>query len=81
MGWHGSALTMGSAIGAPIIGLGLDHGGWAWGFGLAGLVGLAIALPGLVLSRRGRSADEPPTVEEVTARGDAQQATDAPLGI
>ena len=81
MGWHGSALTMGSAIGAPIIGLALDHGGWSWGFGLAGLAGLAIALPGLLLSRRGRSTVEQPTVAEAVALGDAQQATDAPLGI
>lgn len=81
MGWHGSALTLGSAIGAPIIGLGLDHGGWSWGFGLAGAIGLLIALPGLVLSRRGPTVGEPPTVEEAAALGDAQQANDAPLGI
>ncbi|MDH2413465.1 MFS transporter [Nocardioides sp. CER19] len=81
MGWHGSALTLGSAIGAPIIGLGLDHGGWSWGFGLAGLAGLLIALPGLVLHRRGRPSRALPTVEEAAALGDAQQATDAPLGV
>ena len=81
MGWHGSALTLGSAVGAPIIGLGLDHGGWAWGFGLAGVAGLVIALPGLVLSRRGRAATAPPTASEAAALGDAQQASDAPLGI
>jgi MFS family permease len=81
MGWHGSALTLGSAVGAPIIGLGLDHGGWAWGFGLAGLAGLLISVPGLLLSRRGRSAEEPPSVEEATALGEAQQASEAPLGI
>jgi MFS family permease len=81
MGWHGSALTLGSAIGAPLIGLGLDHGGWAWGFGLAGVTGLVIAVPGLFLSRRGRAVEEPPTVEEVAAHAEAQQANEAPLGI
>ncbi|GAA1945197.1 MFS transporter [Nocardioides panacihumi] len=81
MGWHGSALTFGSAVGAPIIGLALDHGGWSWGFALAGLMGLVIALPGLALTRRGRAAAGAPTVEEAVALGDAQQATEAPLGI
>jgi MFS family permease len=81
MGWHGAALTLGSAVGAPIIGLGLDHGGWAWGFGLAGIAGLVIALPGLALSRRGRAAGAQPTLAEAAAQGDAQQASDAPLGI
>lgn len=81
MGWHGSALTLGSAVGAPIIGLALDRGGWSWGFALAGLMGLVIALPGLALTRRGRAAARVPSVEEAVALGDAQQATDAPLGI
>jgi MFS family permease len=91
MGWHGSALTLGSAVGAPIIGLGLDRGGWAWGFGLAGIAGLLISLPGLLLSRRGQavaaaragadgSAAAAPSAEEVAALGEAQQASDAPLG-
>jgi predicted MFS family arabinose efflux permease len=56
MGWHGSALTLGSAAGAPLIGLAIDHGGWQGGFELAGSLGLAIALVGLMvqaLHRRG----------------------------
>lgn len=52
IGWHGSALTLGSAVSAPLVGLGLDHGGWTWGFGIAGGVGLLVALPGLALARR-----------------------------
>lgn len=64
MGWHGAALTFGSALGAPIIGVALDHGGWAWGFALAGLVGLAIALPGLALQRRGATVAALHDVEE-----------------
>ncbi|MFC7496863.1 MULTISPECIES: MFS transporter [unclassified Nocardioides] len=78
MGWHGSALTLGSAIGAPIIGLGLDHGGWAWGFALAGVAGLVIALPGLLISRRGRPVPAP---ADAPMQAEAQQASDAPLGI
>jgi len=79
MGWHGSALTLGSAVGAPIIGLGLDHGGWAWGFALAGIAGLLIALPGVALTRRGRTTAE--VAADATSQSDAQQAADAPLGI
>lgn len=78
MGWHGSALTLGSAAGAPVIGLGLDHGGWTWGFAVAGLLGLLIAVPGVFLTRR-RSAAAAPA--DAAAQGDAQQAADAPLGI
>ena len=32
MGWHGSAMTAGSAVGAPVAGFAIDHGGWQWGF-------------------------------------------------
>ncbi|MFT4264758.1 MAG: MFS transporter [Nocardioides sp.] len=51
MGWHGAALTLGSAAGAPLIGLALDHGGWTAGFAYAGVGGLAVAVLALVVSR------------------------------
>ena len=58
MGWHGSALTLGGAIGAPVVGAAIDHGGWQGGFELAGAVGLASAVLGLaVASRRRRVAE------------------------
>lgn len=58
MGWHGSALTLGGAIGAPLVGAAIDHGGWQSGFGLAGLLGLVSALIGLgVQSRRRRTGE------------------------
>jgi MFS family permease len=58
MGWHGSALTLGSAAGAPLVGLAIDHGGWQGGFELAGVLGLAIAVAGLgVQAVRGRGPD------------------------
>jgi MFS family permease len=44
MGWHGSALTAGSSLGPPVVGMVLDAFGWRAGFLLAGGVGLAIAL-------------------------------------
>ncbi len=53
MGWHGSFLTAGGAIGAPIAGLAIDHfGGAGAGFAVVAAIGLAIALIGLVVSVR-----------------------------
>jgi MFS family permease len=49
MGWHGSALTAGSAAGGPIIGLAIDHSGWSSGFIVAGLGGVLIAIAALAL--------------------------------
>jgi len=43
MGWHGSALTAGSSLGPPVIGIMLDTFGWRAGFLASGTFGLAIA--------------------------------------
>ncbi|MFI5622062.1 MFS transporter [Nocardioides sp. NPDC051685] len=43
MGWHGSAITLGSAIGAPTAGFAIDLIGWEGGFVLGGGLGLLIA--------------------------------------
>jgi predicted MFS family arabinose efflux permease len=59
MGWHGSALTLGSAIGAPIAGLAIDRGGWQAGFLVTAAVGLAVAIAGLAMARRRRPAPVP----------------------
>ena len=55
MGWHGAALTLGSAVGAPLVGVVMDDAGWARGFLYGGVAGLAIALMllGAVARRRG----------------------------
>jgi len=52
MGWHGSALTLGSALGAPVLGRAMDTGGWDLGLLLGGLGGLAMATVALLLHRR-----------------------------
>ncbi|MEP9382659.1 MFS transporter [Nocardioides sp. KR10-350] len=52
MGWHGSALTLGSALGAPVVGRAMDAGGWSSGLLLGGLGGLAIAAVALAAHRR-----------------------------
>jgi predicted MFS family arabinose efflux permease len=46
MGWHGSAMTAGSALGAPVAGLAIDQWGWAGGFVSVSLVGGAVAAVG-----------------------------------
>ena len=61
IGWHGSAMTAGSALGAPVAGLAIDHWGWPGGFISVSLVGLAVAVAGSGASRsyrraRGRAA-------------------------
>jgi predicted MFS family arabinose efflux permease len=58
MGWHGSALTAGSSLGPPVIGIMLDAYGWRAGFLASGVVGLAIAvLVMLVTAGRRRMAN------------------------
>lgn len=44
LGWHGSAMTTGQALGAPLAGFAIDHGGWQWGFVSVSLVGLVAAV-------------------------------------
>ncbi len=53
VGWHGSSMTAGIALGAPLAGFAIDAGGWQWGFVLVSAVGLVIAVVcGLVIGRR-----------------------------
>ncbi|GAB4003264.1 MFS transporter [Nocardioides ultimimeridianus] len=59
MGWHGSAMMLGSAAAGPLIGVALDGGGWRWGFLTAGLIGLGIGLVGLVVTSRATQVAEP----------------------
>jgi MFS family permease len=51
MGWHGSAMTAGSAIGAPVAGFAIDHGGWQWGFIVVSVLGVLVVAVGLVAER------------------------------
>jgi MFS family permease len=70
LGWHGSAMTAGSAIGAPVAGVAIDQVGWHGGFVLPGLLGLAAALGGLAVMRQ-RTGTQPPAAagEPVRAAG------------
>ncbi|GGB42245.1 MFS transporter [Flexivirga endophytica] len=55
MGWHGSFMTAGGALGAPLAGAAIDTGGFGAGFLLVAGIGAAVAVTGfgaLVLHRR-----------------------------
>ena len=62
MGWHGSFLTSGGALGAPIAGIAIDRLGADAGFVVVALVGLLVAGAGLVAIRaraKVRAAPQP----------------------
>lgn len=54
MGWNGSAMTVGAALGAPPCGALIDRAGAGAGFLAAGAVGGVVAGSGLVVLRTGR---------------------------
>jgi predicted MFS family arabinose efflux permease len=56
MGWYGSALTAGVALGAPLAGLFIDSIGAAGGFVSVGVAGVLLCAVGLVLQQRRRRA-------------------------
>ena len=56
MGWHGSFMTGGMALGAPLAGFAIDHRGWQAGFLVVAAVGLLVALVG-ALATSGRATE------------------------
>jgi predicted MFS family arabinose efflux permease len=56
-GLLGSALTAGTAAGAPFAGLVIDNAGTAWAFAAAGAVGALAALVALATRRRAAVAE------------------------
>jgi predicted MFS family arabinose efflux permease len=54
MGWYGSALTGGVALGAPLAGVFIDGVGPSAGFVAVGVGGVVVAFVGLVLQQRRR---------------------------
>ena len=55
LGWHGSAMTAGSALGAPLAGVAVDTVGWQGGFVACGVLGAVAAPVGALLMRRPRA--------------------------
>lgn len=56
MGWYGSALTAGVALGAPLAGVFIDTVGPSGGFAAVGTAGVALCATGLVLTSIRRRA-------------------------
>jgi predicted MFS family arabinose efflux permease len=52
LGWHGSALTAGGAIGAPIAGVAIDRWNWQAGFVACCAIGLLAAAAQLAIRRQ-----------------------------
>ncbi|MER7001925.1 MFS transporter [Dactylosporangium sp. NPDC000555] len=73
MGWHGSSLTVGLAIGSPLAGWAIDHGSPSWGFAAVGAFGAVIAASLLTF----RHLDRPstPAAEDATAPSNTATAT------
>ncbi|MGI8880892.1 MAG: MFS transporter [Jatrophihabitans sp.] len=66
MGWHGSALTGGAGLGAPLAGIAIDQSGWRGGFVVTAVAGLAIAVGCLVaLGRRHPDRATEPALQRV----------------
>ncbi|MFC0508318.1 MFS transporter [Micromonospora costi] len=63
MGLHGSAVTVGIAVGAPLAGAVIDaHAPW-WGFAVTGAIGVVVALAVLPIELRRRRAALPVAAE------------------
>jgi MFS family permease len=60
MGLHGSAITVGVALGAPLAGAVIDASSPVWGFAATGLLGALIALTVLPLELHRRRLPQPP---------------------
>ncbi|MFJ6952730.1 MFS transporter, partial [Micromonospora aurantiaca] len=54
MGLHGSAVTVGIALGAPLAGAVIDASAPAWGFVVTGAIGALVALAVLPIELRHR---------------------------
>ncbi|GIJ80044.1 MFS transporter [Micromonospora phaseoli] len=68
MGMHGSAVTVGIAVGAPLAGAVIDASSPAWGFAVTGAVGVLVALVVLPMEFRRRRAEPPaPEVHQLAA--------------
>ncbi|WP_089156816.1 MFS transporter [Micromonospora sp. NBS 11-29] len=59
MGLHGSAVTVGIALGAPLAGAVIDASAPAWGFAVTGAIGLLVALAVLPVELRHRRTPPP----------------------
>jgi MFS family permease len=74
IGWHGSFMTAGSALGAPVAGLAIDQWGWRGGFVSVSLIGLAVAVVGAGATRTYRRSREQAATRRVQRTEPASQS-------
>jgi MFS family permease len=72
MGLHSAALTVGGAIGAPLVGVVIDRGGPGWGMAVVGALVCVIALAGVAAQAARRR-------QAVTARMFEEHSAELPL--
>jgi MFS family permease len=63
MGWHSSALTSGTAVGAPIAGVAIDRIGWTGGLLLPAAIGIVVAVLGIAATARRRAVAAAPVAQ------------------
>ena len=80
MGWHGSSMTAGAALGAPIAGFAIDGGGWPAGFVSVSAAGLLVAVVGAfaVTRRRGHRPVAPAADAKTSAVVESVSADPTP---
>ncbi|GAA2622403.1 MFS transporter [Dactylosporangium fulvum] len=76
MGWHGSSLTVGMAIGSPLAGWAIDHGSPAWGFASVALVSLAVTALLLTFRHLDRQPQTPTQFQDPTHSHEPAKAQD-----
>jgi MFS family permease len=77
MGWHGSFMTAGSALGAPVAGLAIDRWGWGGGFISVSVLGLAVAVAGAAATRSRRRTQARRTLSAAPPDADTMEVVDA----
>ena len=76
MGWQGTAMTIGSGIGAPLAGYSADRWGASGGYVSAGVAGAALAVLALALSLAGSGGRPRAVARNTGARVPADSLTD-----
>ena len=79
MGWHGSALTVGLAIGAPLAGAAIDAGGSAWGFAAVAAGGALVTL--LLFAARRLGGPAGPEAAGTTSGVEPASGAEAGTGV
>ncbi|MBL6275130.1 MFS transporter [Micromonospora fiedleri] len=78
MGLHGSAVTLGMAVGAPLSGAVIDASNPLWGFAVIGAIGTLVTLAVLPVELRHRRADAAALTTATTDKNTPQPLTHTP---